>query len=283
MHPTRRAATQQLAGRDVDSEWAAIYRESVFYVYGESARIGLMLAFYRALAMPRIAAVIHGTGETQKRPVKRVYDTALMMFELIYDGLDGPRGRTMTSSINLSHKGLHIEDEDYIYVLSTFIVSPYRYLERWGWRAPLDVEREAAYRFYAELGRRMNLAVIPSSYTEAGAFLDAYESRHLAPNPYTAELVSTTMQVYLDRAPAPARPLLRAGVVAMYADRALTDVMRLPTTSLSRSLAPALRAMAVREAAQPARTTTWFEPGAKHTRVYPHGYEPEDLGVVRRP
>lgn len=53
------------------------------------------------------------------------------------------------------HHRFAIDNEDYLYTLSTFIFEPIRWSERFGWR-PIDPkERQAQFIFWCEVGKRM--------------------------------------------------------------------------------------------------------------------------------
>lgn len=138
--------------RDPATEWGAIYRDSIFLHFGKAAQYGLQLAFYRTLAIPTIAKVLVESGRLENDSDKRVFDTNPIMLELNWDEPDGERGRKMNSAINRAHRGWSISDEDYRYVLFSFIATPYRYLADFGWRRPLMVEMDASHMFYQQLG-----------------------------------------------------------------------------------------------------------------------------------
>ena len=46
------------------------------------------------------ARLLLDTGEISERPIKRGYDTGIIMYELIYHGFEHPRGRQMVAALN---------------------------------------------------------------------------------------------------------------------------------------------------------------------------------------
>ena len=120
--------------------------------------------------------------------MKRGVDTALLMYELIDSGTDSASGREVIRALNTIHRRWQIEPEDYEYVLSTFIVVPLRFADRYGWRSPTSTEREAACVFYGEMGRLMGMRRLPGSYAEAEAWLDSYEAANMSYSHEAAEI-----------------------------------------------------------------------------------------------
>ena len=143
-HPRAERNQDQIRRLNPVGDYLRIYQLTSFHDFSRDTRDGLTLAFYRVFAIPRIANLLVQTGEMTGRPAKRSYDTGLVMYELIAAGFDTPRGREMVRLLNRVHHGLGITQEDFRYVLCTFIVTPLRWIDRRGWRPLLQSEREAA-------------------------------------------------------------------------------------------------------------------------------------------
>lgn len=94
----------------------------------------LELALFRTFASPRIGGVLHGTCEFEARTGKRYDDTDLIISEIIEHGFDGPRGARAIVRMNALHGRFRIANEDFLYVLSTFVFEPIRWNQRFGWR-----------------------------------------------------------------------------------------------------------------------------------------------------
>jgi hypothetical protein len=185
-----------IAALDPVKDFLRIYQLTALYDFADDMRYGLNLAFYRPFAVPRIAGLLAHTGETTRQPAKRSYDTALVIYELISAGFDDDRGREMVRLLNRVHGRWNIANEDFLYVLSTFIVVPTRWIEHHGWRPMLHAERVATLTFYRELGRRMNIHNLPDTYEEAAALLDGYETTHLAPSSAGNILMGSTLVLF---------------------------------------------------------------------------------------
>lgn len=266
------------------SEAHAIYKQMALYDMAFEVQFGLEMSFVRTFAVPSIAKVLAATGEIEARPLKRWLDTALMMYELIDAGPEAPRARSVLRMLNQVHRGLPITEDQYSYVLTTFIVPAVRFMDSYGWRPSTGREKEAVAVFYRRVGELMGLRWLPGSYEEAERFLDAYEAENLAPSPEGASLMRATQGVLATKMPKGARwatPVLVRLMVDDRLCRALSLPVPAPAARRAFALAMAARRAVVRR--RPVRTEPRFRPGRSGKDVYPHGYELEDLGPPRKP
>jgi hypothetical protein len=210
-HPTRRIRP---SGHDLFD----IYRTMVLYDFQAEIRAGFFVSYYRNFAIPSIARTLAGRGEMAARPLKRSYDTGIVIHEIIANGFDSERGAAMVELLRRVHKGVRGTSEDFLYVLMTLLVLPLRWVDAHGWRKLTALEEEAAVAFYAELGRRMGLDPAPATLAEAGAFLDSYEARNLAPSAEGAELLAATVAALENRLPRMLQPLTGT-VLALMMDK----------------------------------------------------------------
>jgi hypothetical protein len=267
---------------DPQSDYLQIYQNMALYDFADDMRYGLNMAFYRTFAVPRIAELLARTGEVKREPAKRSYDTALVIYELIAAGFDDARGREMVKLLNRVHHGWNIAQEDFLYVLCTFIVVPTRWIERRGWRPVLATEKAATCAFYLELGKRMAIRDMPTSYEEACAFLDRYEHDNLADSPAGRTLIQATMLLFQNRLPTRLRKYAPVLVSALISEPSVAAALGLPSAPriLTSGISAYYRARNLRLRRRPAPTTTWFRPGILVHDVYPDGYTLDQLGPV---
>ena len=274
------ANRDEIATLNVEADYLRIYQLTTLYDFATDARVGLNLAFYRIFAIPRMAELLVKTGEMTGRPTKRAYDTGLVMYELIANGFDHPRGREMVRLLNRVHKPWPIEDEDFEYVLAAFIVVPIRWIERRGWRPLLPAEREASVSFYRELGKRMKIAHLPQSYKEAEQILDSYERKNMAPSDAGRTLMRATQEIVVRKLPKPFKRLGTPVTSALIGESRLANSLGLPAahTSLSALIDFGFQVRnLVRRQMKPA-SAPWFVPGRSVSTLYPGGYNVHDLG-----
>src|SRR5262249_6126256 len=122
----------------------------------------LEFALFRTFAVPRIAGLLNHTGEFVHRPQKRYDDTDLIISTLLECGYDSERGRTALDRMNTLHGRFRIDNADFLYVLSTFVFEPIRWIDRFGWRTLCPQERLGLSSFWSEVGRRMDLRALPT-------------------------------------------------------------------------------------------------------------------------
>ena len=280
MHPGRRLRTQHLLELGGQGEWEDLYRQTMLWEFAHEARMGWQLAFLRPFCTPGMAKTLVDAGHLVHSPLKRAYDTGLIIYEIVYHGLEHPRARQMVSIMNQAHHGRNLKPQDMTYVLSAFIVAPYRYIEWAGWRPLLDVEKQAAVHFYDRLGALMNIENRPSSYEEAETLLDAYEAENVIPSPDAAILGSKLMDVFRGRLPKPLRPRAVQLFGVLLNDRRIDMALGYEPPARPLQLAANVSAKLyglVHSWMRP-MTKPIFTPGNKAGHAYPSGYKPEDLG-----
>ncbi len=279
MHATLAESLSRQQGA-LAQDWEQTYRQMVLFDLTADMELGFFLAYYRNFAIPSIAETLNRNGEIPMRPMKRSYDTGIVVYELITSGLDSERGRHMVGLLNNAHRHVPGSPDDFLYVLITLLVVPIRWARSHGWRPPTDTEELAAVRFYKELGQRMHVTGMPDTFEEAASFFDAYEATNVSRSPAGNLLMDKTVQVLRSRLPFPLRPLVRALLSTMFDDERLVSALGLPrvnrlartTMSLGLSLRNAIR--------RRRRLTTkpHFTSGRAGSSLYPEGYRLDDIG-----
>lgn len=273
-HPSRRATPDA-------ADPAAVYRTMVLHTFATEMRAGFFIAYYRNFAIPSIARALAERGETAARPMKRSYDTGIVIHELIVNGFDSDRGQKMVDLLRRVHKGVPGTGEDFLYTLLTLLVIPVRWIDAHGWRPLTDQERAAALEFYTELGARMGLKLpVPGTFAEAAAFMDDYEARHLAPSPEGAALLNATAAALAARLPGPLKSKTTT-VIALLMDKPeIVPALGLetPPAWLRRAFGVLLKARAIIDRVRPVSAKPSFIPGTSGSAVYPNGYSLDQIG-----
>ena len=131
----------RIAALDGERDHVEIYRLSTGFEFPWDYRRALELALLRTFAVPSIADLLVATGEFARFAQRRYDDTAILMGELGAYGYDSERGRTALRRINRAHGHYRIPNDDMLYVLSTFVIDPVRWIDRHGWRRLLHNQR----------------------------------------------------------------------------------------------------------------------------------------------
>jgi len=261
-----------------------LYRNVALFELPWEIEIGLRLALYHTLAIPRIARLLAKSGETRERPLKRGIDTALLMYELIDSGTDSPAGREAIRVLNGIHRRWQIEPEDFEYVLATFIVVPVRFADRYGWRPLSETEREAATVFYGEIGRLMGMRRLPGSYADAAAFLDGYEAVNMGYSTEAANIELAIEGAVRRRIPWVPGPLAGRGArtvtQGLLGTRELCEALGVPASPrVERAFYLGMRVRAAVVRVMPRRRRSWFRRVKLAKLAYPGGeYELGRLG-----
>jgi hypothetical protein len=103
----------------------------------------LELALLRTFCTPTIAEMLNRTGEFRHHAQKRYDDTGIVVSELFKWGYHSPRGQAALQQMNVIHRHFPIRNDDYCCVLSTFVLEPIRWCERYGWRSLSPTEIHA--------------------------------------------------------------------------------------------------------------------------------------------
>jgi hypothetical protein len=174
----------------------------------------LEMALFRTFCVPSIGGLLDRTGEFTQRTQKRYDDTDLLVSEVIEHGYSSERGARAIARINELHGRFQISNSDYLYVLSTFIYEPIRWIERFGWRPLALVEKEAMFHFWRAVGERMGITEIPAGFGEFERFSAEYEAKNFQSNPGTKRVAEATLDMFASWMPGPLRaavpPVMRA-------------------------------------------------------------------------
>lgn len=239
----------------------------------------LEFALFRTFASASVSGLLAQTGEFTERPQKRYDDTDIIISEISEYGYDSERGRAAIRRMNQIHGRFAITNEDFLYVLSTFVFEPIRWMARFAWRPMSREEQLANYYFWREVGRRMAIRDIPPTIEAFEAYNQDYERAnfHFAPtNRRVADAVRDLLLGWILP-----RRLTRLGEPAVYAlmDDRLLDACGFPRPSptMCRMMEGSmrLRARAIRylpARRKPRLRTEMVQPS------YPRGYQIEELG-----
>lgn len=244
----------------------------------------LEFALFRTYAIPSISGLLARTGEFEARPLKRYDDTELILSEIMENGADSPRGQAALARMNEMHGRFRISNDDMLYVLSTFVFEPIRWIQRFGHRPMTGPERSAWFDYHRDIGRRMGIRDIPTDADAFEAFNRETEARRFRYHATNARIGTVTRDLllgfYLPRALIPlGRPVVHALM-----DPPLRRAMGFadPPRWVGRGL---MAAMATRRAilrVLPARRRPRFVT-ARRRQTYPGGYRIDMLGTFAPP
>jgi hypothetical protein len=251
--------------------------------FGWDINKALEFALLNTFAVPSISGLLDRTGEFSCRTLKRYDDTAILIREVLSNGLDSDRATRAFARINDMHGRFRIANDDFLYVLATFVFTPIDWLDRFGRRGMTEEEKEDWFLYWREFGKRMGIAGLPADIGAFRHFANEFEKERFAQAPSNRAVAQPTIDLLLNQyfVPPFLYPAGRAFVMALCSPH-LVEALGFPAPS------PALRLIA--EGAMGLRRTILrlLPVGARPKyilfgkRTYPEGYNIEELGTFGR-
>jgi len=273
------SALREILTLDPERDHLRIVYLMTFYEFPWDTTRSLEVALLRTFGGPATSALLAQTGELTQRPQKRYDDTDLILSEILEHGYDSERGRAALRRMNRLHGHYPISNDAFLYVLSTFVFEPARWIDRYGWRPLVPQERLALFYYWRELGRRMNIKDIPTDYAVFERYNREYEARHFVYSDANARVAASTRDMFLGWfLPKPLHGLGAPLLYALLDDRLLeafgfpkpAPVLRRLMTTLLRTRGRLVRLL-------PERRQPRLRPGPRRP-TYPNGYRIEELG-----
>lgn len=276
----RHAAIDEIRGLDPVADHQRIAFLTSLHEFPWDTTRSLELALFRAFAVAKGTSLLAGTGEFTMRTQKRYDDTVLILAEILEHGYDSERGRAALRRMNQMHGRHAIPNDEFLYVLSTFVFEPIRWNERFGWRPLLDNEKLASFHFWREIARRMGIREVPDDYATLERYYDEFAREHYRFAPENLALAAATRDLFLGwYLPRPLWPLGRPFIHAMLDDRLLDAVgLPRPHAAIRRLTEGAVRLRGRIVRRLPPRRAPRLITRQRHP-TYPSGYEIEELGV----
>jgi len=254
------------------------YLDSVFEFPWDTTR-SLEFALFRTYAVPRSSALLQHTEELEYRTQKRYDDTVLILSEILENGYDSERGRAALRRMNQQHGTYSISNEEFLYVLTTFVFEPIRWMQRFAWRPMIEQEKLANYYYWREVGKRMGIKNIPDSYEALEHYNIEYEAQNFRFDEANRRIGRATVNLMLSWYLPPSLYKLGERFIFAMMDDPLIEAFHFPKQSpaLRKFVAFALstRGRIIRR--MPPRRTPRLLTKAKN-RTYPNGYAIEELG-----
>ncbi len=238
----------------------------------------LELALFRTFCVPSIAALLDRTKEMERRPQKRYDDTDIIVSEMVEWGYDSERGAAALRKMNEIHGRFKIANEDFLYVLSTFVFEPIRWNARFGWRRMVERERSALFHFWREVGKRMNIREIPEDYAEFERFNVEFERKHYRFSEANRRVGEAMRQMFLGWFPGWLRPITNpASFAIMDAEVLVAFGFPQPSAFMRACVEGMLKTRRWMLGLLPRRGKPVLRTQMKHP-TYPDGYEIGKLG-----
>ena len=215
---------REIASLDAERDCQRIVHLLVVYEFPFDLVRATEMALFHTFGSRSVARLLDRTGEFAARGQKRYDDTKLLIGQFIERGWDEETGRRSIERMNRIHANFQIPNDDYLFVLWTFVEFPLRWTDEYGWRAFTPHERAAWFNFWREIGRHMGLRDIPPTPDAFDEFARGYEARELVHDPANQRVAEATIAIMAAWLPRPLRFAVRPVVSCLVAARLLPAI-----------------------------------------------------------
>jgi len=215
---------REIASLDARRDCQRIVHLLVAYEFPFDLLRATEMALFHTFGSRSVARLLDRTGEFATRGQKRYDDTRLLIAQFIERGWDDDAGRRSLEQMNRIHARFRIPNDDYLFVLWTFVDFPLRWIADYGWRALTPHERAAWFDFWVEIGRRMGLRDVPATPEAFDEFARAYESREFVPDAASRRVAEATVATMAAWWPGPLRFAVRPVVSCLVPARLLPAI-----------------------------------------------------------
>jgi hypothetical protein len=263
---------------DPERDHQRIVHLSFGYEFPWDSIRSLEIALYRTYCVPSISALLDRTREFYDNTQRRYDDTSIIVAEMCEWGYESGRGKEALDRMNWAHSHFKIPNEDFLYVLSTFIYEPVRWIDAVGWRPTCRNEKLGYYYFWREVGKRMGITDIPPSYEAFEAWSRSFEREKFRFAESNQRIASATRDLFAAWFPRIVTPIVRYSIYAMLDEAMIASFgfpKPLPLTRPMLRASLKLRGLAVRWL--PPRKNAHFFTDNRN-RTHRQGYEISKLG-----
>lgn len=200
-----RGIRQEISQLDAQRDCQRIVHLLSCYEFPFDMTRALEVALFHTYGSQSVARLLDRTGQFQNHGQKRYDDTNVLIALFMEAGWDGAEGARALARMNSLHGHFRIPNDDFLFVLWTFIDFPIQWMCDFGWRAFTPHEEAAWFHYWCGIGQRMGLADIPRTKAAFDAFVDRYEEREMQPNDASARVARATVAVMQNWLPKPLR------------------------------------------------------------------------------
>jgi hypothetical protein len=174
-----RRVREAIAALDAERDCQQIVRLLATYEFPFDLTRSLEIALFHTYGSRSVSRLLDRTGQFARAGQKRYDDTSLLVQHFMEAGWDGERGARAIARMNGLHGRFRIPNDDFLFVLWTFIDFPIWWMGEFGWRPFSTHEQAAWFHFWRGIGRRMGLTDLPVDKASFDRFVADYEAREM--------------------------------------------------------------------------------------------------------
>jgi hypothetical protein len=209
------AIRAEIAALDAKKDCQRIVHLLACYEFPFDISRCLELALFHTYASISVSRLLDQTNEFERHGQKRYDDTRLLISHFMEEGYDSEYGRRAIERMNAIHGNGRISNDDFLFVLSTFISYPIDWLKQYGYR-PLTAHEELAwFTFYRNVGIQMHLRDIPETWQTFRQWVAEYEASNLVYAPSNRNVANATIRIFESWLPWPLHRCVQPAVRAL--------------------------------------------------------------------
>lgn len=189
----------------------------------------LEFGLFKTYAIPSISKILVKTKQLTEEYSRRYDDTDLIIREFTENEPNSNRHILAIMRLNFLHDRYKISNEDYLYVLSVFIVEPVRWVNQFAYRSVHPYEKKSLFIIWEDIGKKMGIKNIPPSFDAVVTYLDNYEAEYMKYDANNVALASSTTSLFLSKLPTSLHPLGKC-IIECFCSPQLRDAMGFATT-----------------------------------------------------
>ena len=134
---------------------------------------------------------------------------------MLESGWDGAFGRQAIERINQTHSHYRIYNDEFLFVLWTFIDFPIRWTQKYSHRPMTAHEQNAWFNFWVGIGTRMNIQQIPETKAAYDEWLQSYRMREFYYDPANQRVVDATAKIIENWLPKHLQPMVKWTLIGL--------------------------------------------------------------------
>lgn len=183
------------------------------------------IAQFHTFGVPKISALLHRTRQYEDDGPRRLDDTKALMGAALGGGPESADGAAAIKQINRIHAQYEIDNDEYLYVLSTFAFGSEHWTENYAWRAATTDEEVVLYQRLVDVGRAMGISGVPDDAEVLREWVQEYLAENRFYHPDNHAVAEGLMQAAASLVPLPMRPLVSPTLRVWIGEPELLDAL----------------------------------------------------------
>lgn len=170
---------QEISQLDAQADCQRIVYLLTCYEFPFDITRSLELALFHTFGSRSVSRLLDATEEFAQRGQQRYDDTSMLIAQFMEAGWEQDLGHRAIERMNAIHARYRIRNDDFLFVLWTFIDFPMVWMASFGWRAFSAHESHAWFNYWIGIGQRMGLHDLPVDKASFDLWIQTYEQNEM--------------------------------------------------------------------------------------------------------